>query len=141
MIKLQNESNAIITIKSSQTIDGEQDSMEIITEGGYYEKNGKFYIMYNDDETMGNSSSLIKVDGDSVSIRRKGEYSSKFDLKEGTSYSFVYHMPYGDMAMQVDTKNVEISLGETGGELKMCYELDAGGNRQTNTIKISVKIR
>lgn len=138
---MQNELNAIITINSFQRIDDEEDSMEIITEGSYYEKNGKFYIMYKDDETMGNSSSFIKVDGDSVSIRRKGEYSSQFTLKEGTSYSFVYHMPYGDMAMQADTKNVEISLGESGGELKMCYELDAGGNKQINTIKISVRMR
>ncbi len=136
---MQNENNAIVKIKSRQDIDGSADEIEIICEGGFYCRNGKYYIMYSDDESMGNSSSLIKVDGGCVGIKRKGEYNSYFELKKDTKYSFVYHMPYGDMAMEVQTKNVEISLGENGGELALCYELDAGGSMQINDVNISVK--
>lgn len=136
---MQNESNAIVKIKSSQDIDGSTDEMELICEGSFYCRNGKYFILYNDDETMGNSSTLIKVDGDCVSIKRKGEYSSYFELKKGSVYSFVYHMPYGDMAMEVHTKKAEILLGENGGELALCYGLDAGGSIQTNYVNISVK--
>lgn len=137
--KLQNEANAIITIKSRQEFDTEADSVEIISEGSYYCRNGKYYIMYKDDASMGNSTSMVKVDGECVSIKRMGEYSSYFELKKGKKYSFVYHMPYGDMAMELDARKVEISLGENGGELILCYLLDAGGNVQTNNINISVR--
>lgn len=139
MKKLQNEANAIITIKSIQDFDGSSDAVEVISEGSFYSKNGKYYIMYKDDATMGNSSSMIKVDGECVSIKRTGEYNSYFELKKGKKYSFVYHMPYGDMAMELEARKVEISLGENGGELSLCYLLDAGGNVQTNNINISVR--
>ena len=41
--------------------------------------------------------------------------------------------------MELDARKVEISLGENGGELILCYLLDAGGNVQTNNIRISVR--
>ena len=136
---MQKESNAIITVKSQQELDGDTDEIEIISEGNFYLQNGKYFIMYKEDESMGNSFSLVKVDGKTVTIKRKGTYNSEFVCAENKGYSFNYRMPYGDMAMEINTKKVDISLGENGGSIKLCYTLETCGNVQVNNVSITVR--
>lgn len=138
-MNLQKKCNAVITVKSRQELDGESDEMEIISEGNYYIQNGKYYIMYKEDISMGDVSSQIKVDGKTVIIKRKGTYNSEMIYNEDKNYSFVYRMPYGDMAMEIKTNKVKVLLGENGGKLELDYLLDAGGNMQKNTVSISVR--
>ncbi len=139
MKSLQKECNSIITVKSRQELDGDTDEIEVISEGNFYFQNGKYFIMYKEDESMGKSFSLVKVDGKTVTIKRKGAYNSDFVCTENKKYSFVYHMPYGDMAMEIDTKKVDVSLGENGGSVDLCYTLETGGNVQTNNVSITVR--
>lgn len=42
------ESNYLISIVGKQKIDGETDTVEVVTEGSYVFRNGKYFITYEE---------------------------------------------------------------------------------------------
>ena len=44
---------AKINIMGIQTVDGERETVEVFTEGTFYEKNGIYYITYTETEETG----------------------------------------------------------------------------------------
>ena len=66
--------DVLITISGVQMLDDDDEDVEMVTRGDYYQKNGKHYIMY--DEQMegfeGTVKNIIKVSPDSVDIIKKG---------------------------------------------------------------------
>ena len=57
--------DVLITISGVQMLDDDDEDVEMVTRGDYYQKNGKHYIMY--DEQMegfeGTVKNIIKVSG------------------------------------------------------------------------------
>ena len=66
--------DVLITISGVQMLDDDDEDVEMVTRGDYYQKNGKHYIMY--DEQMegfeGTVKNIIKVSPGSVDIIKKG---------------------------------------------------------------------
>lgn len=52
----------------------EEEPIEVITAGNYYNKNGKHYIKYEEimEGEKENTSSLIKIQGDTLEVTKKG---------------------------------------------------------------------
>lgn len=42
-----------ICIRTQTVVDGEEETTELFTQGRYYEKNGSWYITYEETETTG----------------------------------------------------------------------------------------
>ena len=65
--------DVLITISGVQMLDDDDEDVEMVTRGDYYQKNGKHYIMY--DEQMegfeGTVKNIIKVSPGSVDIIKK----------------------------------------------------------------------
>ena len=40
--------DVLVSIKGTQILDGEKDTVEMITTGTWYEKNGKQYLLYEE---------------------------------------------------------------------------------------------
>jgi uncharacterized beta-barrel protein YwiB (DUF1934 family) len=134
-----NNMNAIITIKNRQQIDGQRDDIEVMTEGSFYDKNGTYYILYTEGEE--GVSTRIKASRQTVSIRKSGAYSSDFLYETGRTHSFVYRMPYGEIAMELNTQKVYIELSETGGTIVLDYILEMNLQKIENHLTISVQLR
>ena len=64
----------IVKISGFQLLDGEQDAVEIITAGDYYQKNGRHYIVY--EEAMegfeGSTRNIVKVSPQKMDIMKTG---------------------------------------------------------------------
>lgn len=133
--------NAIIKVVAKHFQNGESDNVELITDGSFYMKGNKFYILYKENEEMGmaDCSVTIVVDGDTVTMRRRGGYELKLNYREGESESVVYYMPFGEINMTQSTKKVSHSLDENGGCIKITYDLSIGGDVQTNKLDIEIK--
>lgn len=126
-----------IIVSNKQTIDGETDTIEEIAYGSYHEKNGKQYIMYkteNDDKV----SSMIKLDGNEVQIKRSGSINSTMVYKAGTKRSFMYNLPYGTVELELETERITSNLAENGGTIEMLYTLSVQGEKYYNDMKITV---
>ena len=127
-----------IVVRNTQTIDGEQNVIEETALGCYREKNGKQYITYRTEETDESVSSILILDGDSLTIRRRGSTSSSMIYRAGHTYSFPYATPYGTIDMELETDRLISYLSEHGGTIELVYTLTIQGEKYFNNMKITV---
>ena len=82
-----------ITVSNRQTIDSETDTIEETAYGNYTEKKGKQYITYKTENDRDKISSMIKIDGNEILIKRTGSVNSSMTYKVDTNKEFLYHLP------------------------------------------------
>ena len=66
--------DVLLRIKGLQSVEAEEETVEMIAPGLYFERDGKHYIKYDEavegtEETIQN---LIKVDGSSMEVTKRG---------------------------------------------------------------------
>ncbi len=123
----KNRERYLISILGEQKLDGETDKIEVLTGGNFIKKKDHFYIGYKeyDDENPETCyNNLIKVEGDMVTINRKGPTRSHLLLQRGRRHQCIYQTIAGDLNIGVFTKTLENRLGERGGTLEVSYTLD-----------------
>lgn len=133
--------NATITLISKQFSDGDEEKLEFTTSGGFYEKDGKFFITYNEhsDMGMGDSRVLLKIEPNSVTMRRMGDFAMVMVYKTGEITEFVYRLPFGELNMKIKTQSIINSLNTDGGRLYFSYMLFQGEAMTQTDIEIYVK--
>ena len=139
------EENYLISILGRQTVNGEQDEVEVTTLGRYTEKNGKKYIVYKEYEDAENPqkarTSILKVEGDQkVTLIRSGGDATRLILENGKRHLCRYDTGFGALTVGVFTKSLHSDLGAAGGRLSVQYTLDVNASlASTNEIHITVK--
>lgn len=128
----------IIEVLNEQVIDGEKGSVTEKASGNYTLKNGKAYIRYQTSNEGDNTLTTVIAENDTVTIKRSGAVSSSMIFKKNIKTSFLYHLPYGSIPMEIDTEIIENSLSENGGTLIIRYSLIAQGEKYGNNITIQV---
>ncbi len=133
------KNNAKISIKSMRDND-ENDIIELVVDGGFYEKNGSWYIFYDEKEEMGmqNCSVMIKINEDKTVVTRKGDFYSKMEYKAGCSDEFLYNTPYGTMEMILKTHKNIYFFDQGGGKLELEYSIKFQNEQSKNTLTVSV---
>lgn len=120
--------NAIISLKTIQSIEGEDDinEIELKTKGTFAQKDGKFYIIYEESELTGfeDTTTTIKVTEEVVSMTRSGKFNSKMVFKCGQKRLCSYETPYGVIPVGVNPTRLESKLTEDGGKVSIEYILD-----------------
>jgi uncharacterized beta-barrel protein YwiB (DUF1934 family) len=133
----------LISIIGEQILDGESDKIEVLTGGNYIKKNDHSYIGYKEyDENNPNDyfDNLIKVEGNIVTITRKGTMQSQLMLEKGRRHQCLYRTPAGDLTIGVYTKTINSTLDENGGTLEVSYTLDFNTDLVSeNSFKITVE--
>lgn len=92
-------------------IETQDDEIEVINVGTYSVVNGKEYIRYEEvyDDSQERSSSIIKIDGDSVEVTKKGVVSTKMRFTMGSKNMTYYQTPYGNMSLGIITKVLKLN--------------------------------
>lgn len=120
--------NAMISLKTMQNVDGDDqvNEIELQTQGKFAQRNGKFYIIYEESELTGfeDTTTTIKVAEDCVSMTRNGKYNSKMVFRKGEKCLCSYQTPYGVIPVGVNPISLRSSLGESGGNVDIEYILD-----------------
>ena len=135
----------MITVTGAQTIDGERDTIEVITAGDMTIKDGLIsirYPEYSQDNPAQKTDTTVTLDGGILSIGRKGEMSSHLILEQGKRHECLYQTPMGQMFIGIFTDSINADIGENGGEITAAYQLDF--NRVVvsyNEFYISVKAK
>lgn len=136
------DKKVIVTIKSKQTVDGEEENIELITAGKFYKKENAYYIVYEETEIPGmeGTTTTVKVGDGEINLIRFGTTDTRLNFKKGTRDVCLYKTPYGILELVINPYLVKINMGDTGGELRLGYELSAGGQRpSTNELYIKVQ--
>lgn len=109
-----------VRVASYQTLDGDDDHMEIINRGTYYKKNDYHYVIYEEmmqgfDTPVKN---MVKFKKGILTLNKKGVISTTMVLEQGCKSSCCYETPYGNMMLDMNTESVEISEEEE----KICID-------------------
>ena len=124
---LKNTDRFEIEVINRQVNNGETDYIRESGTGSLRIKDGRYYLIYKTDT----ATVMIRIDGDTANVKRTGESSSDMDYKPGRTTAFEYNTPYGNMRMELFTKKLDYTLDETGGVIKIQYELcDIDNNMQ-----------
>lgn len=140
MILKNSKENATITLISKQFADGDEDKLEFTTSGGFYEKDGKFFITYQEhsDMGMGDSRVLLKIEPDSITMRRMGDFATVMVYKKNEITEFIYKVPFGELDMKIKTQSIINTLKGDGGRLSFSYVLYSGEAMTQTDIEIYV---
>ena len=133
----------IITVQ--QPLDGAPgDKFELETPGKFSERDGKFYIKYEESELTGfkNTSTMVKISPDAVLLSRFGDVESRMEFELGQKRLCNYNTPYGAIPVATELFELTNNLNKSGGNAKFSYSLDFNNEKfAVNTLDISVRMK
>ena len=122
---------AIITVKGQMA--GENgdapQTVELVTEGIVYEKEGKTYITYHESEVTGmdGTRTLIKVAPEKIVISRTGTINSQMIFEAGKRNDSYYDTQYGGFTISIHTLAYQVACEDQAVAFHVLYELDFNG--------------
>ncbi|WP_102401462.1 DUF1934 domain-containing protein [Haloimpatiens massiliensis] len=131
---------AIISVTSK--IKGEeQDKIEVVTPGKFYQKGDSFYAVYDETEISGmeGTTTTLKISSEKVSLIRMGTTSTKMNFKDKLKDVILYNTPYGMLQLELETNKLDIDMNEDGGHILVDYNLGTLGDAIQNTL-LEIKI-
>ena len=133
--------NAKVRINSNITADGETTQMSMVSDAKYRCQNGKCYIMYEESITDDKQKSIttVKISDGDISIKRGGALDSTMKYQTGKSNMCLYNFDYGRIVIENYTHSIDVNLDEQGGIIDLHYDLDMGGAKSDNHMRITVE--
>lgn len=136
--------DVIINISGEQGIDNDSDTIELTTVGRFGEKNGSYYLTYDETEMLSVGGAVktgiyIKPDK-SVVLQHTGSVESRLIVEEGKRSVCCYNTSAGELLIGIFGEKVKTDLTPKGGEISMKYTIDSNLRLVSrNSVKISVR--
>ena len=106
--------DVVISIKGIQGLDGENDTVELTTDGQFGIKDGQFYIAYEEGKLFDSGdevkTQLFIKSNDSVVLQRSGSLKSRMVIVKGERNTCYYSTPHGDLVIGIIGEEIEHSL-------------------------------
>lgn len=136
------EKNVVVTIKSKQMVDGQQESIELITAGKFYKNEDEYTVVYDETEISGmkGTTTTVNIRNGEVNLIRTGTTNARLGFKKGVKDISLYSTPYGILELAINPSLIDINIDDSGGEVKMSYSLEAEG-LQTSINDLFIKIQ
>lgn len=124
--------------------EGNEDVIELITEGEIYKKSKSDYIIYDETEVSGlkGTTTTLEIDADKISIMRLGTTNSHMTFEKGRKNFNTYSTPYGDLTMSVYTENLDVNYNSDHlpTKIHVDYNVEIQGLMSSdNVLNIEVK--
>ncbi len=137
--------DVLVQVRGTQTTrfgqNDSQETMESVTAGLYYERNGCCYLFY--EECLGDLGDVVKnrmeIRPESVKITKTGSIRACMNFELGKKNITFYQTAYGQIEVAFLTDIIQIETAEDFFRLYLRYELEM--NRQyssDNQIEITV---
>lgn len=136
------ENNVLIAVKTTQTFDGETDTIELVTEGNITKLDSGYDLEYEETEISGMSGTTtkIKISKDTVDLIRSGSTNSHLKFKKGYNHLSLYGVEEGAFEILVKTKSINVDINDLGGKVKLDYKIESQGvNISHNVLLLTVK--
>lgn len=136
--------DVLVSVKGTQFIDGEKDSVEIITSGAWYEKNGKQYLLYEEtyEEMQVTTKNTVKITPELVEVTKKGAISSRMVYELGKQHMSDYVTPMGLIVLGITTKDIFVEADSDKLRLELHYTMEMNGQFVSDSIlEITATVR
>lgn len=124
----------LISLDAQSAINGQpEETIRLITTGEMQEKHGITIIHYQEtlDETEPPQDIVLQISDREVTMTREGKFGGDMVFKKGSRFQSKYRTPHGDLDMALFCTKADYQKAEEGGELRLQYELDLGGQITT----------
>lgn len=135
-------SKVLISVKTMQYIDGQPETVELITEGEYFKEVDGYRAVYNESEISGmaGTETTLKIHDNSFIIMRKGTTNSNLVFKKGLNHVSLYSTPFGALEVVVKPSKVNIDVNDRGGKVELEYRMEAAGLEPIdNSLELNIK--
>lgn len=136
------EKDVIIDIVARQKTANDEDTMTVTTVGKFSGDENDFKLVYTDmdGELEGCTTTVHVKNKKTVTMTRKGSYSSELIIEEKRRHNCHYMTPYGELIMGVFAKQVNSEFNGDNAKLDFHYTIDFNsGLVSVNHMTISVK--
>ncbi len=135
--------DVLIDIKGTQGIGDDSDTIELTTIGQMVIKNGKHYLFYKENDSIGAKGvkTTLKAEGDNkITLSRSGELESRLVIEKGQRSKCFYSTVQGQLVLGIFGEDITNTLGDNGGVLSMTYTIDVE-NSLLSRNKVEIKVR
>ena len=138
--------NYLISVVGTQTVDGESDSIEVITNGDYTrDENGDITIVYpefSEENPATRTDTVVTLRGKTLSIERSGSMSSRLILEKGKRHQCLYETAMGQLFIGIFTDSIKVIATDHSADIRASYQLDFNQHVvSSNDFHITVKKR
>ena len=117
--------------------DADIDKVIFETKGSFYEKDGKFYLKYEEQLNEVKVSNTLKIEEKKVTIMRFGEVNTQIIVEQGKKHLNYYETGEGTFLMGIYGDHVDIDISETKGQIVLKYGVEFNNVLTTkNTIEV-----
>ncbi len=119
----------MISILGKQEANGEENSVELVTEGEYEYGEALSTLRYEEDPSGGmeGTVSTFALEPGAVTLTREGQIACRMVFQPGKRHRFTYSTPYGSHDLDLFTRRLAVRLSENGGTVELGYDLEAEG--------------
>lgn len=117
----------LVKVRGTQGIDGQEEVIELSTEGTLRKFEDDYIITYSEDPTESGQKTktqLTVTPNNTVILDRRGDLNSRLVITEGERNSCLYAIPQGSMTLGIYGKEVKNNMTDQGGTVKMVYSID-----------------
>ncbi|MDO4299514.1 MAG: DUF1934 domain-containing protein [Lachnospiraceae bacterium] len=119
--------DVLVSVKGLHvTEEAEQNEIETISAGRYYNRNGKHYILYEEaiEGTQELVQSCIKLQNGRMEVRKKGPLQSQMIFERDKKNTSWYYTPYGNMMAGIEVTEMKVSETKDLIEVNVDYSLE-----------------
>lgn len=119
--------DVLISVRGLHTLNtAEDEEIEVFSAGKYYLKNGKHYLLYEEqvEDTMGVVSNRIILKDGYMELQKKGAVNVKMVFVQGEKTESWYNTPFGTLLAGIEVNDMEITEQEDLLEVSVSYGLE-----------------
>ena len=125
--------NVLVTFSSNNQYEAaESDAVVFQTAGTFYDKDGKFYLKYDEEINDVTVSNTLKIEDKKVTIMRFGEVNTQITVEQGKKHLNYYETPEGTFLMGIFGDRVDISVDDKKGSILLKYGVEFNNALATN---------
>jgi len=134
--------DVILSISGVQFDVGDGEPMEVITGAGYYFKNGRHFVTYEETvpETGEAVKNLIRIEEDRVDVIRRGPQNVHMVFEKDRKNVSCYNTPFGSLFIGIHTLSMNYREDPMNISAKIGYSLDIN-DAHVSDCSISLNIR
>ncbi len=133
--------DVLVSISGLQFEIDKEETVEVISVGEYYNRNGKHYILYDEilEEVEGITRCTLKISDKQVSIQKKGANNVHMIFEVNRKNVTYYSTPFGDLQIGINTTSIKVTEEEEQILANIKYELDINYSHVSDC-EIQIKI-
>ena len=136
------EKPVIISIRGTQASEpGQEDVMELVTQGTLKGQEGDCSLSYRESELTGleGTTTTFHIEKDQITLIREGTLTSEMIFQVGKKHFSPYQTPFGGIILGVNTQKAFSDMTETGGSISIRYIMEVENERVgENSFEIQV---